>query len=151
MKTLWSERKPMADCNCQQLENQHILACAVFEGMPIFTLHIIRWLDHYHIKNILCTPRKFHIAVINVSGEKSIASTDCPLQNAKQALWFWQCLEVDFCSSLLNREVHLYASVKQAICALHPKSFHSFRPLQFFTPPPHLPSLPPPPRKGRGG
>lgn len=64
-----------------------------------------------------------------------IASTDCPLQNAKQAPWFWQCLEIDFCSSLLNREVHLYTSVKQAICALHPKSFRSFRPLQFFTPP----------------
>lgn len=74
-----------------------------------------------------------------------MSSTDCPLQNAKQALWFWQCLQIDFCSSLLNREVHLYTSVKQAICALHPKSFRSFRPLQFFTPLPNLPW------RGKGG
>lgn len=40
-----------------------------------------------------------------------VASTDCPLQNTKQALWFWHCLEIEFCSSLLNG-VHLYVTMK---------------------------------------
>lgn len=33
-----------------------------------------------------------------------VASTDCPLQNTKQALWFWHDGETDFCSSLLTEE-----------------------------------------------
>lgn len=62
-----------------------------------------------------------------------VASTDCPLQNTKQALWFWHGAETDFCSSLLNGGVHLYIATKhhQAICVLHPRSFRSISPLQF--------------------
>lgn len=73
-----------------------------------------------------------HLGCSHHTLQKSSASTDCPLQNTKkQALWGWQCVEIDFCSSLLNREVHLYVSVKQAICAPHPKSFRRLRPVQF--------------------
>ena len=62
-----------------------------------------------------------------------VASTDCRLQNTKQALRSWQGAETDFCSSLLNGGVHLYTAVKhyKAICAPHPKSFRSISPLQF--------------------
>lgn len=54
-------------------------------------------------------------------------------RNTKQALCFWHGVETDFCSSLLNGGVHLYIATKhyKAICALHPKSFHSISPLQF--------------------
>ena len=62
-----------------------------------------------------------------------VASTDCPLQNTKQALRFWHAVEIDFCSSLLNGGVHLYVAVEhyKAICAPHPESFRSISPLQF--------------------
>lgn len=131
--------------HCQQFSNQHIFlsAGAVSEALPEFTLcdypatlsltYIASCFSSLYFVwycEALALAPDFSDAIF-VAATKSVASTDCPLQKTKQALWCWQCLQIHFCSSLLNREVHLYISVKQAICAPHPKSFRRFRPVQF--------------------